>query len=109
MSSDDLSGPVGAVFDADWIFRIADGKVTSFGFGVHDQSKISFVTSMTRWLEAEYPDVFEATFAAPEGWCSMTESNCYSGKWFSSPEAAAVLLDLGPEFIAQSDRYSVES
>ena len=108
VARDDLSGPVGALFDADWVFQIADGKVTSCAFDIRDPSMVTFVTAMAEWVESEYPEVFEATFAAP-GLCSpVDEHNCYQLKWYSSPEAAAVLLELGPEFIAQSDQYSIQ-
>jgi hypothetical protein len=106
-SSDDLSGPAGAYFQADWHFDIADGDVTSLTWDVYSASNVDFVLTMVRWLETAHPDVWEASFAAPGG-CSQ-EYNCHLDKWYATPEGAAVILDFGPEFVAQSDEYSYDA
>jgi hypothetical protein len=108
-SSDDLSGPVGIVDDEDWVFRISEGRVTAFAIVFDRRSRSHFWTLMGEWLADAHPDLWESTFAAPEECIVTAAISCEGGgSWHATPEAAAVLLDLAPEFIAQSDEYSVE-
>ena len=106
-SSDDLSGPVGVVDDEDWVFRMSDDRVTAFAIVFDRRSRSHFWTLMGEWLVDAHPEVWESTFAAPEECTVTTEISCEGGgTWYATPEAAAVLLDLASEFIAQSDEYS---
>ena len=108
-SSDDLSGPVGVVDDEDWVFRVSDDRVTAFAIVFDRRSRSHFWTLMGEWLEDARPEVWESTFAAPEECTVNTEISCEGGgTWYATPEAAAVLLDLASEFIAQSDEYSID-
>jgi hypothetical protein len=104
---DDLSGPVGAITEADLDMWITDGLISKYTASNYDESAKRFITDMAWWLERAHPEVWESTFAIPER-CSFHAEyyNCW-GSFYGTPEAAAVLLENASEFITQSDAYSI--
>lgn len=105
--TDDLSGPAGAVVDAEWRFWITDGRIVRYSAAAHDESALYFVIDMIWWLESAHPDVWESTFALAER-CPMREVYNCRDTWNLNGETAAALLEYAPEFIAQSDKYPLE-
>ncbi len=97
---DDLSGPAGAAWGGAWIFDFEAGEVTSLKMLPNDQSKIFFIDRMAQWIQDEHPGVWETVFVDPD--CSPARIDCY-GTWSASPEVAAAMLELGPEYIASLD------
>lgn len=97
---DEVSGPVGAAFEGDWIFDFADGQVVSLVLHGDDISKTLFHDNMGAWILAEHPDIWEAVFVDPN--CSPSRIDCI-GLWKLSPEAAEAMLGLGAEYRATLD------
>lgn len=100
-TTDALSGDAG-MLDVDWIFTISDGSIANVEWYWEDQpgSLFNVIHDMVAWVEIEHPDRFAAVFAPPGGTCDPnTVWNCHTS-WLTSPEAAAELLLLGPEFLA---------
>lgn len=103
---DDLSGPVGAITDSQVSFWITDGRITKYSSAISDNGGYWFIEDMTRWLQSAYPEVWESTFANSEPCLHHDEYNCWHS-WYGTSETAAALLEYAPEFIAQSEKYSV--
>jgi hypothetical protein len=97
---DQLSGPVGAAYKGEWLFDFVDGRIVAFDIYGGDISKIMFVEAMAAWVRDEHPDIWEATFVDAD--CSPARIDCW-GPWAVSPETAAVMLQLGPEYRATLD------
>ena len=102
----DLSGPVGAIAEIDRTFWITDGRISKYTVTIHDESDYYFIRQMAWWLESAHPEVWETTFAIPEQCSYDDEFDCFE-TWYATPETAAALLEYAPEFIAQSDLYSI--
>ena len=100
----DLSGPVGIIAESDWNFWITDGLIKTATAQYYDTSESSFITKMGWWLEGAHPEVWESTFAISE--TCLSAFDCWE-TWRASPETAAALLEYAPEFIAQSDEFSI--
>ena len=105
ISSDNLSGAVGATYEGEWVFSFADGLIRRLSWKTIEASGLPFTEDMVLWVEEAHPGVWLSTFAPPGGCTYGVTFNCHSS-WLASAEVAATLLELGPEFIAQSDEYS---
>lgn len=105
ITTDAISGPLGISAEMGWIFRVSDGAITNFQW-MWDEGLLhpqDVAADMVDWIEANYPYVFEATFAAE---CSSaTEYNCWFDRWAATPEGGAALMELADEFRAQAPQY----
>jgi len=96
VSADDLSGPAGITSDADWVFAVTEGEIQGMQFTNEARpNKSDFLDDMIDWVRSDRPEVWAADLA-PEG------------DWEKTSDTAAALLELGPEFISQSDKYSAD-
>ena len=107
VGSDNLSGPAGASAESLQSFWLTNGKITRVSIGATHESSFHFIREMGWWLEAAHPDVWESTFALADRCDDDVEYNCWA-TWYATAETAAVLLEYGPEFIAQSDKYPLD-
>jgi hypothetical protein len=107
VGSDNLSGPAGAFSESLMSFWVTDGKITRVSIGATHESCFKFVREMGWWLESAHPDVWDSTFALADRCDDDVEYNCWE-TWYATAETAAVLLEFGPEFIAQSDTYPLD-
>ena len=102
----DLSGPVGITAESDWSFWVTDGLISKTTAAEYDSSAYWFIIKMGWWLEGAHPEVWESTFAISETCLRDDTYDCWE-TWRASPETAAALLEYAPEFIAQSDEFSI--
>jgi hypothetical protein len=102
----DLSGPVGITAESDWSFWITDGLISKTTAAEYDSAGYWFIMKMGWWLEAAHPEVWESTFATSETCLRDDTYDCWE-TWRATPETAAALLEYAPEFIAQSDEFSI--
>lgn len=107
---DDLTGPAGITWDSNWTFLVEGGEIrgmTKVGisstFGTSERAR--FFTAIGNWVQNSRPDIWAETFALAES-CSG-DFNCW-GNWRMTPDTAAALLPLGPDFIAQSETYPLD-
>ncbi len=108
VTRDLLSGPAGQVHEGRWIFDFDDdGLVTVFSWSNIDNAKNEFIIAMVAWLETAHPELWEAAFSAGGRCAPGVLINCHT-TWYATPEAGAALLELGPAFIEQSSRYSLQ-
>ena len=99
--TDDLSRSIGAEIEGEWTLRVEDGAVTylNWSFPILDLDPLTLVEEMPAWIAENHPDVFDDVFRATIERCDATNVNFY-GTWCSSPAAAAEILRLGPEYLA---------
>ncbi len=105
--TDDLSGPAGITSTVTWSLAIADNQIVSLEFaGPTNEAQpntFSVIHAMTTdgWIRDNHPDVWEATFRATLDRCHPEAYNFY-GTWCATPAAAAEMLRLGPEYLADA-------
>ncbi len=101
-----LSSLAGLVTESELSFWVTDGLITKYSSISHAEPDWIFIQEMAWWLEGTHPDIWESTFALPERCSIDDEYNCWR-TWHSTAETATMLLKYGPEFIGQSDNYSI--
>jgi hypothetical protein len=101
VTTDALSGPVGAESAFEWTFRVEDGAIVSLDWSwrFDAPSVTGVIRDMSNWIETDRPDVWATAFAAD---CASSEQyNCNSNKWLSSAAAGAEMLRLAPDYFGQ--------
>ena len=104
-NTDQLTEDAGLIADATWTFKIDNGSIVRLDWRPYSDPRKKFIEEIGNWLPTAHPEIWAETFALPSGCTLENTPDCVTGTWYETLASAAALLELAPEFIAESPVY----